>query len=75
MPVIVLAVLEAGLRIGGYGYPTGLFEKVRIEGKDWLLNNEKFSLRFFPPELSRWPSPLMMEAGKPPGTCRVFIFG
>jgi len=75
MPVIVLAVLEAGLRIGGYGYPTGLFEKVRIEGKDWLLNNEKFSLRFFPPELSRWPSPLMMEAVKPPGTCRVFIFG
>ncbi len=75
MPLLVLGVSEVALRMAGYGYPTGLFEKVRIEGKDWLLNNEKFSLRFFPPELSRWPSPLMMEPVKPPGTCRVFIFG
>lgn len=75
MPLLVLAVLEVALRLGGYGYPTGLFEKVRIDGKDWLLNNEKFSLRFFPPELSRWPNPLMMEPVKPAGTFRVFIFG
>jgi tetratricopeptide (TPR) repeat protein len=75
MPVLTLAVLEVALRVAGYGYPTGLFEKVRIDGKDWLLNNEKFSRRFFPPELARWPSPLMLEPVKPPGTCRVFIFG
>jgi tetratricopeptide (TPR) repeat protein len=75
MPLLALAVLEGALRLAGYGYATGLFEKVRIEGKDWLLNNEKFSLRFFPPELSRWPNPLMMEPVKPAGTCRVFIFG
>jgi len=75
MPLLTLALLEVALRLAGYGYPTGLFEKVRLEGRDWLLNNEKFSLRFFPPELSRWPSPLMMEAVKPAGTCRIFIFG
>jgi tetratricopeptide (TPR) repeat protein len=75
MPLLTLAVLEAALRLAGYGYPTGLFEKVRLDGRDWLLNNEKFSLRFFPPELSRWPSPLMMEAAKPAGACRIFIFG
>jgi tetratricopeptide (TPR) repeat protein len=75
MPLLALVVLEAALRLAGYGYLTGLFEKVRLEGRDYLLNNEKFSLRFFPPKLSRWPSPLMMEAVKPAGTCRIFIFG
>jgi tetratricopeptide (TPR) repeat protein len=75
MPLLALAVLEGALRVAGYGYATGLFEKVRIEGRDWLLNNEQFSLRFFPPELSRWPNPLMMEPEKPAGTCRLFIFG
>jgi len=75
MPLLTLAILEVALRLAGYGYSTGLFENVRLDGRDWLLNNEKFSLRFFPPELSRWPSPLMMEPVKPAGTCRVFIFG
>jgi tetratricopeptide (TPR) repeat protein len=75
IPLLALAVLEGALRLSGYGYPTGLFEKVRLKGRDYLLNNEKFSLRFFPPQLSRWPSPLMMEPVKPPGTCRIFIFG
>jgi tetratricopeptide (TPR) repeat protein len=75
MPLLALALLEAILRLAGYGYATSLFEKVRLHGQDWLLNNEAFSLRFFPPELSRWPSPLMMEAVKPAGTYRIFIFG
>jgi tetratricopeptide (TPR) repeat protein len=75
IPLLTLAVLETVLRVAGYGYPTGLFEKVRLDGRDYLLNNEKFSLRFFPPELSRWPNPLMIEPVKPAGTCRIFIFG
>jgi tetratricopeptide (TPR) repeat protein len=75
VPLLAVAVLEVVLRLAGYGYPTGLFEKARLDGKDYLLNNEKFSLRFFPPRLSRWPSPLMIEPVKPPGTRRIFIFG
>jgi tetratricopeptide (TPR) repeat protein len=75
MPLLAVAVLEAGLRVAGYGYPTGLFEKVQIQGRDYLLNNEKFNSRFFPPELARWVNPLMIEAVKPAGTCRIFIFG
>jgi tetratricopeptide (TPR) repeat protein len=73
--LLALALLEAALRLAGYGYPTSLFEKVRLQGRDFLLNNEDFSRRFFPPELSRWPDPLMMEPVKPPDTCRIFIFG
>jgi tetratricopeptide (TPR) repeat protein len=75
VPLLMLAGLEAALRLGGCGYPTSLFEKVRLNGRDYLLNNEKFSLRFFPPDLSRWPEPLMIEAVKPANTYRIFIFG
>jgi tetratricopeptide (TPR) repeat protein len=75
MPLLTLAVLEAALRLAGYGVTTTLFEKVQIQGRDYLLDNENFSLRFFPPELSRWPNPLMIEAVKPANTRRIFIFG
>src|ERR1700744_2609120 len=75
IPILMVAVLEAGLRIAGYGYSTRLFEKAQINGKDYLLNNEDFSRRFFPPALSRWPSPLMIEPVKPQNTYRIFIFG
>ena len=75
MPLLALGVLEAALRLAGYGYRTSMFEKVQLEGRECLLNNEQFGLRFFPPELFRWPNPLLMEAVKPADTCRIFIFG
>lgn len=75
IPLLTLVVAELVLRMAGYGYPTGLFEKVQVNGAERLLSNEKFGLRFFPPELFRWPNPLMMEPVKPPGAYRIFIFG
>jgi len=75
MPLLALAVLEAVLRLAGYGYPTGFFEKIRVGGQGFLVNNESFSLRFFPPQLARWPGPIMMPATKAPDTCRIFILG
>jgi tetratricopeptide (TPR) repeat protein len=75
IPLLALALVEAGLRLAGYGYPTSFFQKGRLNGRGVLVNNENFSLRFFPPELSRWPGHIMIEPVKPPRTCRVFIFG
>jgi tetratricopeptide (TPR) repeat protein len=75
VPLLALAALEAGLRLAHYGWDTSLFELERVDGRDYWMNNEKFSLRFFPPELMRWPSPIKMAAAKPPGACRIFIMG
>ena len=75
MPLLLLGGLEIILRLSGYGYPTGFFEKVCIGQKDFLVNNENFSMRFFPPQLARWPGPVMMEAKKPANTYRIFILG
>jgi tetratricopeptide (TPR) repeat protein len=75
LPLLLLGGLEMVLRLAGYGYSTGFFEKVRVGGKDYLIPNENFSLRFFPPQLARRPSPFMMAAKKPAGTYRIFILG
>ncbi|HWW01916.1 MAG TPA: tetratricopeptide repeat protein [Candidatus Acidoferrum sp.] len=75
VPLVLLAALELGLRVAGYGYPTSFFKPLRIGERDFLVENDKFGLRFFPPELARSPAPVKMEAHKPPGTCRIFLLG
>lgn len=75
MPVLLLGGAEAVLRLAGYGYSTHFFKPLRIGGEDFLVENDKFGLRFFPPELARLPTPLRMAARKHPGTCRIFVLG
>src|SRR5579862_3736343 len=75
LPLVLLGGLEIVLRCSGYGYDTGFFEKIRVSDKEFLINKENFSKRFFPPELERSPSPVMMEANKPADTYRIFILG
>lgn len=75
LPVLLLGLLEISLRVAGYGYATGFLQTARVNGKDYFINNDRFSLRFFPPALARWPGTLMIPATKPPGTIRIFVFG
>jgi tetratricopeptide (TPR) repeat protein len=75
LPLMLLGGVEAGLRLAGFGYPTGFFKKIYIGNKDYFINNEKFTLRFFPPQLARWPEPFLFPAVKAPDTIRIFIFG
>ncbi len=75
VPLLLLGGLEMALRLAGYGYPTGFFKEIRVNGRDYLIQNRDFSLRFFPPSLARWPEPFIFPAVKPPNTVRIFIFG
>jgi len=72
---VLLTVLEIGLRLGGYGYSTAFFKQVRMGAEDFFVQNEDFSLRFFPREIARNPSPTRFPAKKAPGTFRIFILG
>jgi tetratricopeptide (TPR) repeat protein len=74
-PVLALAALEGALRLAGYGYDTSFFTKARVGGKEFLVNNDSFVLRFFPPEKVRQPRPIMMEADKPANDYRIFVLG
>jgi len=75
VPLLAFGLLEGVLRVAGYGYDTAFFKKTSINGRDYLINNDSFVLRFFPPQLTRLPEPLRMEARKPANTCRIFILG
>ncbi len=74
-PVLLLGILELGLRLAGYGYPTSFFSKTMVEGRECLVENRTFSRLFFPASLARVPAPFTMEANKAAGTFRIFIFG
>jgi tetratricopeptide (TPR) repeat protein len=75
VPVLFIVIPEIGLRIAGVGHPTGFFLKKEIGGRPVYVENADFGLRFFPPELARTASPLLMPAVKAPGTYRIFILG
>ena len=79
MAVLIVPLMGLGfevvLRLTHYGYDTSFFQKIRIGQRTYLVDNENFSLRFFSPQLMRWPGPVLMDANKPPGTWRVFILG
>ena len=45
-PILFFGLLEAGLRLGGYGYPTGFFLGPDAAGT--CTTNYRFGWRFFP---------------------------
>lgn len=75
VPLLLLAAAELGLHLAGYGYKTSFFKHAVIDGQDCLVENAQFGRRFFPPELSRDPAPVVMRAKKPPGVYRIFLLG
>jgi tetratricopeptide (TPR) repeat protein len=75
VPLFVLGLLEAGLRVAGYGFPTAFFLKAKDESRAMVVDNPRFGWRFFPPAVARSPRPLYLAAQKPAGTIRIFVFG
>ncbi len=74
-PLLILALLEIGLRVVGYGFPTAFFLNPHDQGRAMLTENPRFGWRFFPPAVARAPRPLYLAAQRPPGTVRIFVFG
>ncbi len=66
-PVVFFGLLEAALRLGGYGYPTGFFMERDAGGT--CTTNDHFGCRFFPRPLVRYPYPCVLSA-KPAGSIR-----
>jgi hypothetical protein len=75
LPALFFVLLEAGLRLAGYGYPSGFLVRRQVNGRSVFSDNPRFSLRFFPPELARPSCHLAVPAEKPPGTFRIVVLG
>jgi tetratricopeptide (TPR) repeat protein len=74
-PCLFLLLLEGGLRLAGYGYPSSCFLKKETGGRAFFIENSKFELRFFPPALLRIPSSYTIPANKDSSTYRIFVIG
>ena len=75
IPFFILGGVELGLRVAGYGYDTSFFRRIKIDGHDYFVPNEKFSYRFFPPAIARRTLPFRFAADKATNSYRIFLFG
>ena len=66
LPLLLLAGAELALRLGGYGYATSFFKKTTMAGQEYFIENDQFSLRFFPAALARVALPVLVPAKKAP---------
>ena len=75
IPAVLIVLLEIGLRIFGYGYPTDFALKEKIDGRKVYLNNLSFCWRFFPKNIARPQLPFSIPVDKPKDSYRIFILG
>lgn len=73
VPALLLALLEAGLWLGGYGEATSLFTPAG-DGAT-LVTRPTWGVRFFPPTMLRDPVPASLAVAKPTGLRRIFVLG
>ena len=73
IPALLLILIEAGLRVCGYGYPTSFY--LRTEDGRSFTTNRRFCWQFYDRDIATEPHPLLMAARKPPGTFRIFVLG
>jgi tetratricopeptide (TPR) repeat protein len=75
LPLIILLVLELGLRVIGVGYPTSIAVPCTVKDEDYYCNNTKFGWSFFPKRISRQTEPFMFPLEKEKNNYRIFILG
>jgi tetratricopeptide (TPR) repeat protein len=74
VPAVGLVALELGLRLAGYGYPTGFWLKSGDGGA--FVVNEHFTRQFYATAAAATkPHPVLLPAKKAEDTLRIFILG
>ena len=71
VPLTLLALLESGLRLIGFGYSARVFD----EEKGIVRNNWAFTFSYFPWSVARPMKSVECSAKKEPGSLRVFVLG
>lgn len=73
-PLVVCAALEAGLRLAGYGHPSG-FLIPDPDAPGYLRTNPAFASLFLPDTFDLRPLNFRVAAAKPAGALRVVVLG
>ncbi len=74
-PILTLLLLEIGLRLIGYGFPTAAIIPCQVDGRAAYCDNFHLAWRFFPPALARQANAFVFPAAKARHTCRIFVLG
>lgn len=74
LPLLLLLALEVGLRWAQTGYPSSFLVPANNR-PGVMVDNYKFSWRFFPRALARSPQPIATREVKPSDTIRLIVFG
>ena len=75
IPALIFLLLEIGLRVAGYGFPTAAIIKCKVKGTVSYCDNTRFSWQFFPPNIARTADPFVFPVKKSSNTYRIFIMG
>jgi tetratricopeptide (TPR) repeat protein len=74
-PLLLLALVEAGLRLFGVGYSTDVIGPCTTQGHPAACYNLFFAAPFFPPGMIKTPQMYAIPAVKEPGTLRIVVLG
>jgi len=74
-PIVLLVLLEAGLRFAGAGFPTELTVPCTVQGRAAACYNLFFPAPFFPPGMIKTPQAYSIPAEKAKSTFRIFVLG
>ena len=75
IPVVVLVMVEAGLRVAGVGFSTSLLVPCTVKASPASCYNLFFATPYFPAGMVQTPRLYSIPATKPPGTYRIFVLG
>jgi len=75
VPVLLLGLIEAALRLFGVGFPTELMVPCTMQGRAAACYNLFFPAPFFPPGMIKLPQTYAIPTEKSPGTFRIFVLG
>lgn len=75
VPVVLLTLVEGGLRLAGVGTSTRFLSPGTDDGQPVWLENPFFTYQVFTPPLARAPAPVVVDRDKPEGVLRVVVLG
>lgn len=76
-PMLLLVLVEGGLRLTGFGYRTTYFVPAESSARSGaaVRDNPRFLWSYFPPAMARSPQPVVLARKKPRDTIRIFVLG
>ena len=75
IPLVLLGLLEVGLRAFNLGYPTAVTVPCTVHKQAASCYNLFFPAPFFPPGMIKTPQAYAIPAEKAQGTYRIFVLG